>query len=203
MTAKGINSLAKTSDERRAAIRTLLASGATIKSITEQLKCSCHTVTAVREMDAEPIGQEQQILARKWTNVAQLGVEQIQERLAEGEEITVKDLTIVSAIASDKLLVMKGEPTARVIHERADSPAELKQMLTDMLAAAKEKEAAVDVGPEEGPAELKENKEPIKEAITPAQRAEAPAACKSKESAEGGRGGRRSRTLLRIKMIPP
>jgi len=185
----GVNNLAKTSDERRAAIRGLLARGMTIRSITEQLKCSAHTVTAVREMDAEPIADEQAILAKKWTNVAQLGVEQIQERLAEGEQVGMKELSIVAAVASDKLLALKGEPTARVIHERADSPAELKQMLTDMLAAAKEKEAAVDVGPEEGPAELKENKESIKEGITPAQRAEAPAACKSKESAEGGRGG--------------
>ncbi len=185
----GVNNLAKTSDERRAAIRGLLARGMTIKAITEQLKCSAHTVTAVREMDAEPIADEQANLAKKWTNVAQLGVEQIQERLAEGEQVGMKELSIVAAVASDKLLALKGEPTARVIHERADSPAELKQMLTDMLAAAKEKEAAVDVGPEEGPAELKENKESIKEGIAPAQRAAAPAAGNSKEPAEGGRGG--------------
>jgi DNA-binding transcriptional MerR regulator len=186
----GVNNLAKTSDERRAAIRGLLARGMTIKSITEQLKCSTHTVTAVREMDAEPIADEQAILAKKWTNVAQLGVEQIQERLAEGEQVGMKELSIVAAVASDKLLALKGEPTARIIHERADSAAELKEMLK---AALEEKQAAVDVGPAEGPAELKEDKEPVIDGITAAQRAEAepqpPSGPESILAANEGRGG--------------
>ena len=189
----GVHNLAKTSDERRAAIRGLLARGMTIKAITEQLKCSAHTVTAVREMDAEPIADEQATLAKKWTNVAQLGVEQIQERLAGGEEPGLKELSIVSAVATDKLLALKGEPTARVVHERADGPAELKMMLEEALKAAEEKRAAVDVGPEEGTAEFKEDKESIKEGITPAQRAAAelqpPSGPESILAANEGRGG--------------
>ena len=95
----GTHNLAKTSDEKRQAIRSLLARGMTIKAITETVKCSSHTVTAVREMDAEPIGEEQAILARKWNNVGQLAVEQLQDRLAQGEKPTLQQLSSVGAVA--------------------------------------------------------------------------------------------------------
>jgi len=144
------NSLAKTSDERRAAIRSLLAAGMTMKAISEQMKCSTHTVAAVREMDAEPIGEEQKMIARKWTNVAQMAVEQVSERLAEGEQASLKELSIVGAVASDKLLALKGEPTARVVHERAESFAELREQLEAAVALHKEKAASVDVGADGG-----------------------------------------------------
>ena len=185
----GTHNLAKTSDEKRQAIRSLLARGMTIKAITEAVKCSSHTVTAVREMDAEPIGEEQAILARKWNNVGQLAVEQIQERLAEGEKPTLQQLSIVGAVAADKMLALKGEPTARVVHERADSAAELKEMLKEALEAGKMKAAAVDVGAESGAG--------AKKALVAGGNVDRAGACEAsgqtrdtfKQQHEGGRGG--------------
>ena len=151
----GRHTLAKTSEGRRTAIRSLLARGMTMAAIAEQMKCSPHTVAAVREMDAEPIADEQRILARKWTNVAQLAVEQVQRRLADGEAASLKELTIVGAVASDKLLTLKGEPTARVLHEKVESVAELKAVLAEALKLAQMKAAAVDVGGDAAPEAVK------------------------------------------------
>lgn len=167
----GRHTLAKTSDERRKAIRSLLARGMTMASIAEQMKCSPHTVSAVREMDAEPIQNEQRILARKWMNVAQLSVEQVQKRLADGEEASLKELTIVGAVASDKLLALKGEPTVRILHERVESVAELKRVLAEALAAAQFKAAAVDI---EGDAALEVPKSTVKGAEAGASEADGP-----------------------------
>ena len=147
----GRHTLAKMSDQRRRAIRGLLARGMTMAAIAQEMKCSPHTVSAVREMDAEPIQNEQRILARKWTNVAQLAVEQVQQRLADGEAASLKELTIVGAVASDKLLALKGEPTARILHERVESVAELKSVLVEALKAAQFKTAAVDIEGDEAP----------------------------------------------------
>lgn len=185
----GTHNLAKTSDEKRQAIRSLLARGMTIKAITEAVKCSSHTVTAVREMDAEPIGEEQAILARKWNNVGQLAVEQIQERLAEGEKPTLQQLSIVGAVAADKMLALKGEPTARVVHERADSAAELKEMLKEALEAGKMKAAAVDVGAESGAGANKEPNAGDNVDKAGACEASGKPAGTSKQQHEGGRGG--------------
>ena len=68
--------------------------------------------------------------------------------LRSGEKPTLQQLSIVGAVAADKMLALKGEPTARVVHERADSAAELKEMLKEALEAGKMKAVAVDVGAE-------------------------------------------------------
>ena len=143
---KHIHSLSKTSDERRQAIRTLVASGMNFKDIAKELKCSTHTIAAVREMDAEPIAEESKVIARKWTNVAQMAVEQVSERLAAGEQATLKELSIVGAVATDKMVVLKGEPTARIAHERVEKYSELRQELEEAKAAAKEKAASSEIG---------------------------------------------------------
>jgi transposase-like protein len=149
----GVHNLARTSDERRTAIRSLLIRGASIKSIARQLKCSPHTIVTVREMDAEPIVDEQRVLARKAHLVAQQAFEQVSERLANGEEVGLKELTIIAAVATDKTLVLSGAPTARVEHIKGESPREWLEALKAAANAAQMKAAAVDVGPERGTAE--------------------------------------------------
>ena len=193
---KHIHSLSKTSDERRQAIRTLVASGMNFKDIAKELKCSTHTIAAVREMDAEPIAEESKVIARKWTNVAQMAVEQVSERLAAGEQATLKELSIVGAVATDKMVVLKGEPTARIAHERVEKYSELRQELEEAKAAAKEKVASIDIGAAVGAGASEARAATIKEAkaadIKAARLPEAAASSAPRESktpAATGRGG--------------
>jgi hypothetical protein len=96
---------------------------------------------------------------------------------------------IVGAVAADKMLALKGEPTARVVHERADSAAELKEMLKEALDAGKMKAAAVDVGAESGAG--------ASEALIAGGNVDRAGACEAsgqtrdtfKQQHEGGRGG--------------
>lgn len=156
----GVHNLARTDDERRSTIRTLLASGTTIKAIAQQLKCSRMTVCAVREMDAEPIADEARTLARKYQNLAQMAVEQATERIAGGEEPSLKELTILSAVSADKMLVLSGAPTARVEHIKGESAADLREALTEALDLARMKAASVEIGTPAGITGAESSKEP-------------------------------------------
>lgn len=190
------HSLSKTSDERRQAIRTLVASGMKFKDIAAELKCSTHTIAAVREMDAEPIADESKVIARKWTNVAQMAVEQVSERLAGGEQATLKELTIVGAVATDKMVVLKGEPTARIAHERVEKYSELRKELEEAKAEAQMKAASIDVGAAVGAEAQEARADTIKggsaadiESARLAEDAASSAAAESKTPATTGRGG--------------
>ena len=147
-------------------------------------------------MDAEPIAEESKVIARKWTNVAQMAVEQVSERLAAGEQATLKELSIVGAVATDKMVVLKGEPTARIAHERVEKYSELRQELEEAKAAAKEKAASIDIGAAVGAEASEARAATIKGAkaadIKAARLPEAAASSAPRESktpAATGRGG--------------
>lgn len=93
----------------------LLARDASIKEVARILEMSTNTVMAIKRREAGHIDTLKQGLSRDFVEVAQLAAQTARDRLLDDKEaakVGFKDLMIGAAVATDKAMLLAGEPTA-------------------------------------------------------------------------------------------
>jgi hypothetical protein len=128
-----------------------LIAGDTWKQIRESYQVSDRQILKAREVLAAKGWDVRKDLARKLESVVSLGWEKILEKVDAGEA-TMKDLTILSGVATDKYFAAMNIPTQRVQVVREDTTA-IRDAIRDAIREAKPVSAlpgttgAVDVAP--------------------------------------------------------
>ncbi len=130
----------------RAAVN-LLARGASQAEVAKILEMSPNTVLAISRREAPQIEVLKQSLGRDFVEVAQLAAQTARDRLSDPEDakkIGFKDLMIGAAVATDKAMLLAGEPTSITEQRRAD-PDDFERLLKE----ARSKGKVIDVVPED------------------------------------------------------
>ena len=116
-----------------------LVAGDTWKEIRAEFQVSDRQILKAREHLASKGWDVKKDLTKKLESVVTLGWEKILEKIDKGEA-TMKDLTILSGVATDKLFTAMGQPTQRVQVVREDTGA-IRDAIRDAIREAKPVEA--------------------------------------------------------------
>ena len=94
-----------------------IAQGVSDKGVADRYNIHRSTVRAVRLTNPDLIKAAKAILALKFTEVANRGIEEAQARLDDDpDQIPYNQLVLGAAIAIDKALLLQGEATERIEH---------------------------------------------------------------------------------------
>jgi hypothetical protein len=87
--------------------------GVPVTQICRAYNCSYHTVVALVRNRPEMLEKARQIAANNWKTLAAIGTAELFERLPDMKD---QALSVLSAIASEKMELLSGNPTQRVEH---------------------------------------------------------------------------------------
>ena len=90
--------------------------GVPVTQICRAYNCSYHTVVALVRNRPEMLEKARQIAANNWKTLAAIGTAELFERLPDMKD---QALSVLSAIASEKMELLSGNPTQRVEHVMA------------------------------------------------------------------------------------
>jgi transposase-like protein len=93
----------------RAIVHLLADPGATVMHIAKRHRVSEHTVRAIRHREAQDIADRKKSLAAMLANVAELGAGRMEETISKA---SLRDATIGTGVAVDKLLALTGQTPA-------------------------------------------------------------------------------------------
>lgn len=122
--------------------------GMGVKQICRAFNTSHHTVVALIRNRPELLERAREITAKNWKTLAALGTAELFERVPDMKS---HELTIMSAVATEKSELLSGGATQRVEHVMAPAA----DAWQEFVAGLKRREDAVDVAfePVSGPAD--------------------------------------------------
>jgi hypothetical protein len=102
---------------KRQATITGLANGESKRAIARKLGVSPNTVTAVAEQEWQQVAARKQRLAAQYERIADGADDRILEQLDSDREIPLNVLVPVSAMATDKFTLLRGDAVIAIRHE--------------------------------------------------------------------------------------
>ncbi len=114
--------------------------GMGVKQICRAFNTSHHTVAAIIRNRPELLERAREITSKNWKTLAAMGTAELFERVPDMKS---HELTIMSAVATEKSELLSGGPTARVEHVMAPA-AEAWESFVSGLKSAEVVEVAVE-----------------------------------------------------------
>jgi hypothetical protein len=106
--------------------------GVPVTQICRAYNCSYHTVVALVRNRPEMLEKARQIAANNWKTLAAIGTAELFERLPDMKD---QALSVLSAIASEKMELLSGNPTQRVEHVMAPAADQWSDFVSGLRSA--------------------------------------------------------------------